>query len=394
MNESAKIDVAVAGGGIAGLWLLDALIREGYTAALFEAGELGGGQTNHAQGIIHSGAKYALSGKKTKNQRLLAKMPGHWLGAMEGHNPPDLSAARVASQDQYLAIPRGIMSVAASIAARTVLASVFSPLPRHRWPDSIAESGFRGALIRLAEPVFDVPSVVAAFAANHGPRIRQLTIDDATWSWDAARERHRIALGDGIVEARWMIATAGGGNGPLATLTQTAAAAQERPLHMVLLKGDLPAIYLHADVRKARPGMTISSHRAPDGGMVWYIGGDIAEVGVPMSETGVLTEAVRRIGRFFPSLPLRDIRGAARRISRHEAGTRDTRIPEGPVIRTGGVPNSLIAWPTKLAYAPMLAEAVVAALDGPSDRPAPDLPGTPPPVGRPPWETVEWQALP
>ena len=393
----AEIDVAVAGGGIAGLWLLDALTRAGYSAVLFEADKLGGGQTVSSQGIIHSGAKYALGGKATRNQQLLAKMPGHWLGTIEGHNAPDLSAARVASQAQYLAIPRGMMAFAASIAARVVLASGFSPLPRHRWPESIAGLGFRGTLIELAEPVLDVPSIVSALAAQHAATIRRGRIDETTWSYDADRQRHRIALGgmgDMSIEARWLVATAGAGNGPLAALTDSDAPAQERPLNMVLLKGRLPPVYLHADVRKGRPELTISSHQEADGNSVWYIGGDIAEVGTEMTEDAVLAEAARRIKRNLPSLSLDAIEGATHMISRHESVTPDQRIPDGPVVRPGGSPNSLIAWPTKLAYAPMLADAVIERLDDPTNLAVAELPGSPPPIAPPPWDIVNWRPLP
>jgi hypothetical protein len=53
----------------------------------------------------------------------------------------------------------------------------------------------------------------------------------------------------------------------------------------------------------------------------------------------------------------------------------------------------LFAWPTKLAYAPMLAEAVIERLDRPAGHVAPALPDAPPPVAAPPWETADWRAL-
>src|SRR5665213_2066743 len=57
MQKSATADIAIFGGGIAGLWLLNRLRTAGYSALLFESGALGGGQTNKAQGIIHGGMK-------------------------------------------------------------------------------------------------------------------------------------------------------------------------------------------------------------------------------------------------------------------------------------------------------------------------------------------------
>ncbi|MEZ5430716.1 MAG: FAD-dependent oxidoreductase [Verrucomicrobiales bacterium] len=53
-------DVIVFGGGVAGLWILNALAAKGYDALLMTDRELGAGQTLAAQGVIHGGLKYAL----------------------------------------------------------------------------------------------------------------------------------------------------------------------------------------------------------------------------------------------------------------------------------------------------------------------------------------------
>ena len=45
-----RLDVVIFGGGAAGLWLLDELVRAGYEALLLEAGALGAGQTIASQG--------------------------------------------------------------------------------------------------------------------------------------------------------------------------------------------------------------------------------------------------------------------------------------------------------------------------------------------------------
>ena len=62
----ASADVVIIGGGVAGLWTLDQLVREGHRAVLLESSRLGEGQTVAAQGIIHGGLKYSLSGKTSR----------------------------------------------------------------------------------------------------------------------------------------------------------------------------------------------------------------------------------------------------------------------------------------------------------------------------------------
>ena len=59
MNNTIQTDIAIIGGGIAGLWLLNRLRDQGFCAILFESDAIGAGQTGVAQGIIHGGMKYA-----------------------------------------------------------------------------------------------------------------------------------------------------------------------------------------------------------------------------------------------------------------------------------------------------------------------------------------------
>ena len=52
MTHPLPIEVVIFGGGAAGLWLLDELVRAGRSTLLLEAHELGSGQTIASQGII------------------------------------------------------------------------------------------------------------------------------------------------------------------------------------------------------------------------------------------------------------------------------------------------------------------------------------------------------
>ena len=57
MSTAVQTDIAILGGGIAGLWLLNRLRGAGYSAVLLTAGELGAEQTIASQGMIHGGMK-------------------------------------------------------------------------------------------------------------------------------------------------------------------------------------------------------------------------------------------------------------------------------------------------------------------------------------------------
>ncbi len=91
MNKTVTVDVAIFGGGIAGLWLLNRLRAEGYSALLLESGALGGGQTCKSQGIIHGGMKYALTGSLNADALAVSDMPEIWRACLEGKGEIDLS---------------------------------------------------------------------------------------------------------------------------------------------------------------------------------------------------------------------------------------------------------------------------------------------------------------
>ncbi|NJK90693.1 MAG: FAD-dependent oxidoreductase [Blastochloris sp.] len=80
-------DVVILGGGVAGLWLLQRLRREGYSVALFENQCLGGEQTVASQGVIHGGLKYALNGvlNDASEQLLICRDVGAraWMGKVK-----------------------------------------------------------------------------------------------------------------------------------------------------------------------------------------------------------------------------------------------------------------------------------------------------------------------
>ena len=70
-----KTDIAILGGGIAGLWLLNLLAKRGYSVLLIEKEALGSGQTIASQGMIHGGIKYALGGFLSDASETISAMP-------------------------------------------------------------------------------------------------------------------------------------------------------------------------------------------------------------------------------------------------------------------------------------------------------------------------------
>ncbi|RYZ25986.1 MAG: FAD-dependent oxidoreductase, partial [Sphingobacteriales bacterium] len=99
---SIELDIAIIGGGVAGLWLANRLHRQGFKLALFEHKALGSDQTMASQGMIHGGMKYTLNGMLTGASETIADMPQHWRACLCGEGDVDLRNTRILSDHFFL----------------------------------------------------------------------------------------------------------------------------------------------------------------------------------------------------------------------------------------------------------------------------------------------------
>ncbi|MCC6320859.1 MAG: FAD-dependent oxidoreductase [Phycisphaerales bacterium] len=375
------VDAVIFGGGIAGLWTLAHLRGLGYSCLLIEARELGAGQTIASQGIIHGGVKYALSGAASAASRAIAEMPDQWRMSLEGRASVDLSRARVLSPHQHLWTTTGIGSrlvgVAASKAIRTPVERV-ADADRPDW----ARGAPRGVNIyTVAEPVLDPASLVESLAAPLLGLILRAEDVRFTATGDGHAVGLRRAEGEAAIEARRIVLTAGAGNVELAERARRRngepgepAAMQRRPLHMVMARGRLPAVFGHClgGGLSDKPRVTITSQMETSGRTVWYIGGAIAEDGVSRSREDQIAASKAELSRCVPWVDLSGTEWATLRVDRAEGRRHDGGVgggggggggrPDGPVMQdSGGV---LCVWPTKLAFAPLVARRVSEWLAG------------------------------
>ena len=131
-------DVAIFGGGAAGLWTLDVLVARGLSTVLLESDRLGGGQTVCAQGIIHGGMKYTLNGILSGSAAALRGMPDHWRACLAGRREPHLTATRVRADHCYLWRTGSARSRLGMIGARIGLRSKPQPVPAGQRPEPLA----------------------------------------------------------------------------------------------------------------------------------------------------------------------------------------------------------------------------------------------------------------
>lgn len=391
--DDLHVNVVIFGGGAAGLWLLDDLRSQGYSALLLEASALGDGQTIASQGILHSGLKYSLQGWLTSAAREARDMPAIWRNCLLGATAPDLSATQVRSESFYLWGTQSSASRIGLLGARLGLRVTPKLVPRSRYPALLQRNP--GAVYEVSEQVIAPESFVANLADRNRDAVLKI---DSTAGFDfesgAAGEILRLRLRSSAgrepveIAADWVVLTAGKGNGHLREgLGLEPTGMQCRPLHMILVRGDIPKFYGHC-VDGSRTRVSITSATDSAGRVVWQIGGQVAEDGVAMDPASLIRHTQTELQAVCPALNLRGTEWSTYRIDRAEGETRSGERPDSfRLLREG---NVLTAWPTKLVLVPQLAGAIsliVAAESSPRAQPTSALQSWPrPQVAAPPWE--------
>lgn len=402
MVEQVNADIVIFGGGIAGLWTLTRLRQAGHVAVLFETEALGAGQTTKSQGIIHGGMKYALQGVLTKEASAMAEMPQRWRDCLAGEGEINLSAVKVLSKAHYLWSTNRIAGKIAGFFAGAALSSKVAAVEKADFPPVFQHEKFKGDLIALDEIVLDVPSVVSALAElNRGAIFKVRAFDENALQFDAAGNFVSATLSLGqvfaTVNARHVIFAAGEGNEvALKAMGESGIAMQRRPLHMVMVKTPFYyALFAHCMGLGPRPRMTITTHRLANGEAVWYLGGLLAEEGVARDEAAQIKAAKKELKALLPWLDFEGAQYATLRVDRAEPHQDSGLKPDNAFVKT--VNNVTIAWPTKLALAPQLAQTILTAAStwesSPEENNLEALRDWPmSPIAKPMWETCTWKS--
>lgn len=372
--NSIQTDVLIVGGGIAGLWLLAELRAKGI-AAILATDKVGEGQTIASQGIIHGGTKYALTGKVTNATLAIGDMPGIWRDALQGQGAFDLRAVEVLAEHQLLWTSGGIGSRMTGFFASKAMQSRMARVADDDAPQLFQHKGFKGSLYRLDEPVLNVPQLLQVLREQYQDALLAVDKQQSTLiaaKQDAEGYAYQAVLSDGSthkIQAQQIILTAGIGNEslfPEHTITNdTQSVMQRRPLQMILCRAqagqpDLPLLYAHALGMSDKPRMTITSHRDQQGRVVWYLGGQPAEQGVGQPPNAVIKATRDELQRLLPWYDLSQLEWATWHVERAEGAQSDGSRPDQPSIKQ--VANVTVAWPTKLAFAPMLAQQLLNAV--------------------------------
>ncbi len=380
------VDVLIIGGGIAGLWTLARMQQAGYKTVLLESETLGAGQTRYAQGIIHGGTKYALTGKLTASSESVADMPSRWRDCYEGNGELDLSQAELLSDAHYLWSTTSLTSRISGFFASKVMRSRSTELDKKSLPAIFQHKDFKGLFYRLDEPVFNTMTVIRALAEPRKQSI--LMIDRESLAHDDGKLKVSSAQGvEYCFHYKKVIFNAGEGNeGLVARFDNNQPEMQRRPLKMVVMRGvQNDMIYAHCLGASVNPRITITSHRDAQGNVVWYMGGQLAEDGVNKTDVALVKAAKKELSELIPWLDLKGAEWGVLEINRAEIKKFGTTRPDTFSIEEHE--DVITAWPTKLALAPVLADELVNMIEADSVERSTDL-------SLPEWQAPEYAELP
>jgi glycine/D-amino acid oxidase-like deaminating enzyme len=368
MTQRYSTDIVIFGGGIAGCWLLNKLVNEGYDAILIEQDELGGGQTFLSQGIIHGGLKYALNGALTGATNAIANMPQRWRDCLAGNADVDLRGVKVLSQNYYMWSNSGIRSKLKTFLGSKSLRGRVEAVAIDEYPSFFAAANSLGTLYKLPDFVVETESLLATLVAAQKHRIFRASNHDINFHRDSAGAVSSIAIetasGPIIIDTQRTIFAAGKGNQALIERANLRSIKMQlRPLNMVYLKSkNLTPVFVHCigDSFSLTPKLTVTSHTDADENTVWYLGGEIAESGVNKPRGEQIEASRKLLAGLFPWLDLSTATWHCLPVDRAEPAVSSNFRPDDAfIIEEDGI---IVAWPTKLTLAPSLGDMVTKLL--------------------------------
>jgi glycerol-3-phosphate dehydrogenase len=361
MAETLKLDALIFGGGVAGLWLLNRLRNEGYSAWLMEKDQLGAGQSIASQGMIHGGIKYSLGGKLTNASTAIADMPAHWKQCLAGEGDVDLRGCNLLSDSYFMWPQHSLRSRLNAFLGSKALEAKVDKVASEHYP-AFFKNHIQGALYQLQDIVLDVPSLLHTLAENQSEAIFKIDWQQATLEKNPDGGINELRFSNGtVIQARHFIFCCGAGTQSLMDDNQfDFTTMQRRPLRMVMVKHTIEEpVYVHcvSDKLSMTPEVTITSHRNAAGEPVWYLGGELAEQGPRQSEGELIETARNKLTTLFPWCDFSKARWSTLAIDRAEQKQSDGTRPDGISIAESH--NLMLCWPTKLTLAPNLANTVL-----------------------------------
>jgi len=358
--EKLNFDIVIFGAGISGLFLHNSLKSQGYNSLLISKGPIGGTQTLTSQGMIHGGQRYAIKGTKN-NPSSIALMPKRWEDCLSGKDIPNLKNTNILSSNQYMFASSGLGGkLTTFFATKAMKAKVELLKKENEFPDLFIEHNkTKEKLYKMYESVLDIKDIVKKLIDNFSDSI--ICTDKINYNYIDNKSLESVDIlfnnKEINIKAESYIFSAGEGNKEIADKVSDKQLTQIRPLKQVLVKSLKHSFYGHCITTDPRPRMTISAHPYKEG-FVWYLGGLVATKGVDLSDLDTIKFAKKELESIFPWINWEDKEWSTVYVNRAEPATETLKfLPTTPIIKEFN--NIILAWPTKLTFAPALCDMVI-----------------------------------
>jgi hypothetical protein len=301
----------------------------------------------------------------TPAAQAIANMPQTWLDCLEGRGDIDLTHVPILSKNQCLWSTGSLTSKISGFFAGLALKSQVQELKKEQFPEVFQHPQFKGQVYSLDEMVIDANALVRELVKpNQDVIFKVNAMEDDHLNFDEQGRLDSITIQVSplpalTVRAQKYIFTAGAGNESLLDpLRKKGIAMQRRPLHMVVVKTDFSyPLFAHCLGLSSVPRITVTTHKAHDGKTIWYLGGQIAEEGVKRNQAEQIQATRKELASLMPWLDFSKAEFASFMIDRAEALQSDGKRPDSFYFKE--IANVIAAWPTKLAFAPELANSII-----------------------------------
>ena len=354
--NTQKVDFAIIGGGVTGLWLNALLARSGFSTILIEKAALGVEQTLASQGMIHGGVKYSLSGLVNNHFDTLKGMPDRWTKCLSGDDQVDLRGVKILSPRSYMFSDASLSSKLVTFLGSLLLRGHVSPVKPADFPEAFNNPKFKGNLYELKDIVIDTRSLVENLTREFETRIVKGHPEIVC---KAGRISSLIIDRKYRVKAEKYILAAGVGNQEIINAVEIPLEMQNRSLHQVVIRGkNLPDLFAHAvSIRDlSKPRITFTTHIL-DGYKYWYLGGELAESGVKRTSLNQIKFAKEELNNILPWIDFSECKFSTFRIDRAEPKSKKNLKPAKAFVQF--YENTIVCWPTKLALTPQLGDDVL-----------------------------------
>jgi glycine/D-amino acid oxidase-like deaminating enzyme len=358
-----KTDVAVYGGGVAGLWIASHLTFLGLNTVLFESNAIGAGQTIQSQGILHRGGKYV-----GENEKSLALSTESWSSALSGSGPVDLSKVKIFTKQQLLWMTNRkinkngyLLRAALAIKGIGYFHEAINPDPTHILPK------FERDAVTLNEPVLSVPSLLAELAKPIRGKLIRGHLQGFEESGQNDKQDAVVHIGNQnykVIASNHICAMGAANDRYVKQLKISNVETRLRPLKQIVLTGELPEFYGIGLSNLFHPTIAIVSHPQPDAGKnAWYIGGHLADgANAQKTDEKIITELKRFLKDCGFEIEIPSLSAHTNYAVRAEASIRDRKnSSRTPVIGNRG--NVFLVWPNKLTNTPSLANQLMPRLN-------------------------------